>query len=135
MIETVRRNRLMKIMSCTSHSTRWILDSCAFVSMVERAGVAVLNFGRPLAPRLQIVVEGVAVQGRARYSWAEQRRPDRFYGRGAAAAVVVAVLPAVAEVAALIRDVDLAVHSSEAAPVVYFAPAPPAVAAERHYQI
>ena len=76
-------------------------------------------------------------QGRARYSWAEQRRPDRFFGLGAAAAaaVVVVVLSAVVGIAALICDFDLAVHSREAAPVVHSAPAPAVVAAERHDQI
>lgn len=49
-------------MSCTSRSTHSILNSYAFVSIVERAGVVVLSYGRLSVPRLQIVVEGVAAQ-------------------------------------------------------------------------
>lgn len=69
MIETVWRIRRTKIMSCTSRSTHSILNSYAFVSIVERAGVVVLSYGRLSVPRLQIVVEGVVAQVRwERYS-------------------------------------------------------------------
>ena len=107
---------------------------------VERVEVAVLNCGRPQAPRLQIAKGEVAVQRwvmTARCSWAGQRSPDFAAVPGAAAVYGVVLLAeaAVGQTAVLFRGDGFAVHGTEVASVVYSAPAPgAAVAAEMHDQ-
>ena len=102
---------------------------------VERVEVAVLSYGRPLGPRLQIAegeVVGRPLAMNARYRRAGQRSPDRFLVSDAAAVYVI-VLYVEIVVLVLGRGDGFAVHSREAAPAVYSAPDPAAdVAAESH---